>query len=274
VLAESDIAIDERPATADGVDVRTLVDGWFRSEPAAYFKVVEQMRPDLVHAELLRRTHAVHTEALEAFESHMLANDWTEHDWQRYFDANRWIFGFGLSYCFLSTVQVQPVYVGAGVSGGGAQRGDFMMRSEADVRFTVLVKIKRPDTRLLGREHRPGVYHESQSLSEAVAQVQANSEKWLRQGSMTKESGQSYEIEQQTFTHQPNSILIVGRTSELTGGTAKIGSFERYRKNLLMPEVLTFDELLSRARHLVSTENDGAMDGPYTFDDLISEVTT
>ena len=41
----------------------------------------------------------------EEFETHLLAGDWTEPDWQRFFEECEWIFGFGLRYQFLHRVQ-------------------------------------------------------------------------------------------------------------------------------------------------------------------------
>jgi len=45
--------------------------------------------------------------------------------------------------------------------------------------------------------------------------------------------------------------LVVGNTSELKGNDDKIACFELYRRNIRSPEILTFDELLYRARYIV-----------------------
>jgi hypothetical protein len=55
-------------------------------------------------------------------------------------------------------------------------------------------------------------------------------------------------------THEPKGILVVGRTAEFAGNDDKAGSFERFRRRLQNPEILTFDELYERARYLIQTD--------------------
>ena len=55
-------------------------------------------------------------------------------------------------------------------------------------------------------------------------------------------------------THEPKSILVVGHPAEFDGDDDRSGSFERCRRNLHNPAILTFDELLQRARFLVKTD--------------------
>ncbi|MGH7489071.1 MAG: Shedu anti-phage system protein SduA domain-containing protein, partial [bacterium] len=59
------------------------------------------------------------------------------------------------------------------------------------------------------------------------------------------------------YTVYPRSFVVIGMISEFfdADGNEKkklITSFELYRRDLLRPEVITFDELLERARHLAS----------------------
>jgi hypothetical protein len=55
-------------------------------------------------------------------------------------------------------------------------------------------------------------------------------------------------------THEPKGILVIGRTEEFAGDDDKAGSFERYRRRLQNPEIVTFDELYERARYLIETD--------------------
>ncbi|MFZ1410920.1 MAG: Shedu anti-phage system protein SduA domain-containing protein, partial [Micropruina sp.] len=55
-----------------------------------------------------------------------------------------------------------------------------------------------------------------------------------------------------TFVSQPRSFLIIGSLGQLKGtdGGAiddKVHSFELFRRNVVQPEIITFDELLARA---------------------------
>jgi hypothetical protein len=60
-----------------------------------------------------------------------------------------------------------------------------------------------------------------------------------------------YEVGQ-AFVCRPRSLLVIGSLDEFTNdGNAhhrKFESFERFRRSLRDPEILTFDELLERAR--------------------------
>ena len=53
---------------------------------------------------------------------------------------------------------------------------------------------------------------------------------------------------------QPEGILVVGRLSELEQDEAKLRTFDLFRKSLHNTRILTFDELLARARFVVETE--------------------
>ncbi|MER9185931.1 Shedu anti-phage system protein SduA domain-containing protein [Mesorhizobium australicum] len=60
------------------------------------------------------------------------------------------------------------------------------------------------------------------------------------------------------FTTEPRSYVICGSLSEFqtTPGVndRKFRSFELYRRNLVRPEVVTFDELYQRARLIVEAD--------------------
>jgi len=55
------------------------------------------------------------------------------------------------------------------------------------------------------------------------------------------------------YTIQPKGILIIGHTNRFDTN-AKRTTFELFRRNLLNPDVITFDELLGRATHLLLKE--------------------
>ena len=91
---------------------------------------------------LLKRDYERKAAALAEFETHLEAGDpWTERDWQAFFRRNDWIFGHGLDYRFLVTEVAQPNVGGTNVTGKGGQKGDFLLGSSGDVRFSVLVEI-------------------------------------------------------------------------------------------------------------------------------------
>ncbi len=212
---------------------------------------------DIPAALAIHKIHTIRLAAVTEFERHIDANDWDEGDWQAYFSQNDWIFGHGLAYCFLETVNDQPHYGGVIVSGAGGQRGDFLLATKADVRFTVLVEIKRPDTSLLSaQKYRNKVFCLSGELTGGVSQLHSNCRTWAQDGSRQEENKESLEAAG-IYTYEPKGILVIGKTSELVDNTNKRATFELFRRNLHNPEIITFDELLARAKYLVSREADG-----------------
>jgi len=186
--------------------------------------------------------------ALREFETALkIGND--ERYWQQFFERNTWIFGYGLNYKFLNTVQAQPHYGGATVAGRGDQRGDFLAASAAEVKFTVLVEVKKPKTDLLGPMYRNNAYPASPELAGGTAQLQTNCRQWEIDGSRT-DGNRELLGKGNVWTVQPKGILVIGHTSQL-GDTAKRTSFEQYRRNMVNPEILTFDELYARAKYIV-----------------------
>lgn len=171
----------------------------------------------------------------------------TEGDWQTFFENNTWIFGYGLRYQFLRIIQAQPNYGGAGVDGSGGQRGDYLASTEAEVKYTCLVEIKKPTTALLQSRYRNGAWRISDELAGAIAQVQANCAQWEISGSRTD---QNRELLQSYYTISPKGIVVIGNTNELDS-LEKRNSFERFRREIRCPEIITYDELHARIRFLV-----------------------
>lgn len=210
-------------------------------------------KPDLANKLCLLRMHQNRVDALKEFHAGM-KEEKAESFWQDFFERNTWIFGFGLNYKFLRQVRAQPSYGGTKVSGSGTQRGDFLTATGAEVRFTVLVEVKKPSTALLAQEYRNGAFPPGQELAGGVAQLQTNCRKWEIEGSRADENREILGAHNINSV-QPKGILIIGNTSQLEG-FAKKSSFEVFRRNLANPEVLTFDELYERAKYFVEHPKD------------------
>ena len=169
-----------------------------------------------------------------------------ENDWQRFFEINNWIFGYGLRYQILKNEQAQPNYNGANVTGSGGQRGDYLVSTEAEVKFTCLVEIKKPTTNLLqSQQYRNGAWGVSKELAGAVSQIQVNCAQWEIEAK-TERNREKLDA----VTISPKGIVVVGRTSELIDFDRK-NSFERFRRNINNPEIITFDELYERAKFIL-----------------------
>lgn len=204
--------------------------------------------PDIATRLANSRIHEERLEVLRTFEGMLQDNTLTENEWQNFFEENTWIFGYGLRYQVLRVIQPQPDLGGSAVTGRGGQRGDFLTATEAETRFTCLVEIKTPTTLLLQREHyRNGVWGASKELAGAISQVQVNCAQWEIEGARTE---QNRELLAGNYTISPKGIVVIGKTSELTDWD-KRNSFERFRREIRSPEIITYDELYERARYIV-----------------------
>ncbi len=205
--------------------------------------------PDLATRLSYARIHAERAAALKSFQANLTANR-AEEWWQEFFERNTWIFGYGLNYQILKSVQAQPRYGGLSVTGRGVQKGDYLQRTEAAVKFTVLVEIKRPDTKLLGNDqYRNGAWALGGEVAGGVVQMHANCSAWEKEGSRN-EANQERLTQRGIFTVQPKGILVIGHTNQLND-RQKRSTFEMFRRNMHNPEILTFDELYERAKFIV-----------------------
>ncbi|MCY0148194.1 DUF4263 domain-containing protein [Hoeflea sp. G2-23] len=183
--------------------------------------------------------------------------------WQKFFERNAWIFGTSLSLIHfgpLDNRKMEQVVRGFSVTGPG-KRVDALLRSNAVVSTTCFVEIKRHDTALVtDDQYRSGIWQPSKELSGAVAQIQGTVasalDQWHSQETVYAVDGTpTGEI---LFTTEPRSYVICGCLSEFQTAPGvndrKFRSFELFRRNLLRPEVVTFDELYQRARMIVEAD--------------------
>ncbi|MEA4964838.1 MAG: Shedu immune nuclease family protein [Oscillospiraceae bacterium] len=207
-----------------------------------------QDNPDIATRLANSRLQEDRTTVLHSFEQMLSDNALSENAWQNFFENNTWIFGYGLRYQILRNVRNQPNYGGADITGAGGQRGDFLTATEAETKFTCLVEIKKPTSPLIqGTAYRNGVWGASSELSGAISQVQVNCAQWEISGARTE---QNHERLAEVNTISPKGIVIIGKTGELDNWN-KRNSFERFRREIHNPEIITYDELYERARFIV-----------------------
>ena len=89
--------------------------------------------------EMLQRRKRLHE-----FENALADDGKDERWWQRFFDRNKWIFGYGLNYVILRLEQSQAHVGGTLIDGKSEKIPDFLASTSGLVRFTVLVEIKTP----------------------------------------------------------------------------------------------------------------------------------
>jgi hypothetical protein len=180
--------------------------------------------------------------------------------WQKFFEGNTWIFGYGLSYQFVSGLdgrKLEQVIRGGDLARAG-KRADALMKTRGLISSLCLVEIKRHDTPLLGgQQFRSEAWPPSSDLVAGVVQVQATVQTTLETfgrtlRTATAEGDPTGEI---LFNIEPRSCLVIGSLEQFITeagiNEGKFRSFELYRRNTWRPEILTFDELLERARYIV-----------------------
>jgi hypothetical protein len=191
--------------------------------------------------------------------------------WQKFFEANTWIFGYGLSYQFLTGLdgkKLEQVVKGFDLTGHG-KRVDGLMKTRGRISSLCFVEIKLPYTPLLQGEDRPGSWSPSVKLVAAVAQVQNSLHAASRQirESLRPDDDFGNPTGEELYLFEPRSCLIVGNLGQFVKegrvNDDKFRSFELYRRNTLRPEILTFDELLERARFIVEHGAGVAEDDPF-----------
>lgn len=228
--------------------------------------------PDLATKLSYSRIQSQRTNALNEFQK-SLTEKKDEKYWQGFFEINAWVFGYGLKYVFLNMLQSQSYYGGADYSGRGAQKGDFLCSTEASIRFTVLVEIKRPDTPLFKitkgqiEKYRNGACQLSQDLTGAISQLQMNCRTWDAEA----QNHRNFETlaKEKTYTVSPKGILIIGNTNQFGDDADARETFESFRTHLSGMDIITYDELFERAKFIVECSNDNqVIDEPPIIEDV------
>jgi len=192
--------------------------------------------------------------ALAEFQDKLDTEGVSEPDWQSFFERNPWIFGHGLNYIFLDKVakKLESVTTGNTFDRPG-KRTDGLMLTRAEVSQYVLVEIKKSGTELLQNStYRTGCWSVSDEVAGAVTQIQKTTFEFGRDHYRDELKD---EIGNRTgnIVHaiEPRSYLVIGNLKQLAGNDDKITCFELFRRNIRAPEILTFDELFSRAHCIV-----------------------
>lgn len=182
--------------------------------------------------------------------------------WQAFFEKNRWIFGYGLFYLSASGFtdeKLEQVVAGSTVATDG-KRADGLLRTRGRVGAVCLVEIKRHRTPLLKKEaYRAGVWQPSTELAGAVSQtlltVDGMERQFQRLLVMTDKQGNP--TGEEAVIARPRSVVVCGSLSEFVTEHGinhdRFRSFELYRRHLVSPDVVTFDELYERARLIVES---------------------
>lgn len=258
-LGESEVIVADKDSVVPVVsaDRRRIIENLVRAgHGAEFWKTLAEAKPDVVKRLSYAQLHIERERALGIFESHLAKKDWDEPQWEQFFYDNQWIFGYGLRYQFLGILKRQAGYGGSTFKRTGEQKGEFLARTLGVEKFTVVVEIKRPDTKIfqsgwtVADGYRSGVPNYSPELVQAISQAQVNGRTWDTEGSK-RERDRELLAADHTNTITPRSILVIGHTEQLSDFDKK-NAFELLRRNLRSPDIMAFDELYERAKYIVA----------------------
>jgi len=180
--------------------------------------------------------------------------------WQKFFEKNSWIFGYGLDYIYSSGLddkRLEQVVRGYHVAQSG-KRVDALLKTKALASNLCFVEIKTHKTPLLdNKPYRAGCWSVSGELAGATAQIQGTVSYAFETifGKLEISDSEGFLTGEEVFNFHPKSFVIIGSLSQFFGehgvNQEQLRSFELYRKNLNQPEIITFDEIYERAKHIV-----------------------
>ncbi|MGY4495934.1 Shedu immune nuclease family protein [Pseudomonas sp. TE3610] len=199
------------------------------AKPAALVKLQSEI--ELVTLDVL----------IKRFEA-MLEKRTVESDWQRFFNANKFILTMAFGYPIVVVLE-QAAVGGRRLSGEGEKYADFIAKKSSTNNAAVF-EIKTPSTPLLNKAaYRGGVYSPAKEFSGALVQVLDQKYRLNTNVAGLKHNDRGLELE----VYSVHCCLIVGTTPS---GADEQKSFEMFRRNSRDVEIITFDELLHKLKDL------------------------
>ena len=182
--------------------------------------------------------------------------------WQKFFERNRWVFGYGLSYFFVTGFEgrkLEQVVQGHNLLERG-KRADGLMKTRGVINSLCFVEIKTHNTPLLEPSaYRPGCWAPSRDLAGAVSQVQGTVSAAMQHlhGLIRPAHDDGTPTGEVVFNYKPRAFIVIGSTGQFathTGVNAeKVRSFELFRNSVEGIDIITFDELYERSKFIVES---------------------
>lgn len=251
-----DISTNEGPKAIIDASDRDIIERIRGMDDSQRQAVIHALRGSLTSEEvniLLGRR-----QALETFETHIKSAIWSESQWQEFFDQQQWVFGYGLDYRVMRPFGREMTVSSGGTDNRDKPVVDFLMTFTD---YTVLVEIKRPDTPIFRRSKggRAGTWEFSPQFTNAVSQILEQKAEWLASaqgdGHYNKQGSRL-----EARTRNAKSILVIGSHTEFAGAGNPRESdimrdtFELFRRENRNIDIITFDELLERARFITRSD--------------------
>lgn len=168
-----------------------------------------------------------------------------EKRWQEIIERNTWAIGQIYSHP-LVVVKREAFLGGKSIHNTGGNNADFMFRNQVTGN-ALIVEMKTPATRLTANTpYRNNAYAPSKELAGAVQQILQDLYT-LRQSyaSLLGDKPPEFRV------FKPKLLLIIGNLSR-EADVDRVRSFELFRNSMPDVEVITFDELVEKARLLLA----------------------
>lgn len=180
--------------------------------------------------------------------------------WQMFFERNQWVFGYGLSYFFVTGFEnrkLEQVVQGHDLLNHG-KRADGLMKTRGIINSLCFVEIKTHQTKLLDSSaYRTGCWAPSKELAGAVAQVQGTVAVAMQglYGMLRSTDKDGTPTGEEVFNFRPRAFVVAGSLGEFVSehgvNNNQLRSFEIYRNSISGIDILTFDELYERSKFIV-----------------------
>lgn len=238
-LAVGSVVREVRDSVADGDAQRTAGAMNLLANARAMLIFHQQIEESVWHGQMrgdLKRM-------LELWDEHKDNAD--EEFWQSTLSHN----AFLLSHLFSFPVILleDKAYVGGkGIDNRGGNLVDYLVTNHLTDN-TALVEIKTPKTKLLSSQpYRGGVFSAFSDLVGAVMQVSNYKHSLIEEcGDLVRQS------EEEFYAFNPRCLVVVGTFEDEITDQRRRKSFELFRSGLKDVEIVTYDEMFSKARHLL-----------------------
>lgn len=265
------LKIDREALAHLDIDMDEAARKWLAENPEALRSIVasEATTRDVVAVAYRRKQleifdRLLHDDAYFDSKAEAHCNGRHEALWQAFFERNRWIFGYGLFYLSadgFSGEKLEQMVAGSAIATPG-KRIDGLLRTRGRVSATCLVEIKRHRTPLVAADkYRAGTWRPSDEVAGAVTQalmsVDGMEQQFQRLLVMKDKDGNR--TGEEAVIARPRSVVVCGSLSQFVTehgvNDDQFRSFELYRRHLIAPDVVTFDELYERAKLIVESSD-------------------
>lgn len=202
----------------------------------------------------------------EAIKEKLNKNQNDEAVWQKFFEKNTWILGYGLDYIFnseLDSKKLEQVTSGSDFASNG-KRIDALLKSQGAINSLCFCELKLDTHKLLKQvkdAYREEAWQISDELSGAIAQVQRTIQKAIKEISTKTETKdqQDFLTGETLYLYNPKAFILIGNLNEFIKDNRineiKFSSFEMFRKNLKNIDIITYDELYERAFYICNKKD-------------------